>query len=437
MTLSFFSILFIVANAALLFWLPSRWAAVPLLVGTCYMTLGQGIQVGPFHFPIIRLFIAFGLCRVILRGEPMAGGMNGMDWLMLLWSAWALVSSYFHNDPVTALIYRLGFVFNCCGIYILIRVFCRSIEDMKNVALSTAVLLMPIAAAMLYERYTAFNVFSFFGGVSAGSEIRLGEIRAQGPFSHSILAGTVGASCLPFMAGIWREHRRIAFVGIVSCLAMVAACASSGPILSSMAGIGALLLWRFRDRMRIVQWCAVLGYIALDMVMKAPAYYLIGRIDLTGGSTGWHRAALIESSLKHLNEWWLAGTDYTVHWMPTGLASSQYHTDITNHYIRLGVIGGAPLMMLYIAILAKGFAFVGRAVEQSSDSPSSSKFTVWAMGSALFVHAVTSISVSYFDQSIVFPYLILGCIGSLCYGSVMAKADSGFQMANAENSWDW
>lgn len=385
------------------------------------MTLGQVIQVGPFHFSIIRLFMVSGLTRVIIRGERMACGMNGMDWLMLFWSAWALVSSFFHNDPTSALVFRLGLIFNASGIYFLLRIFCQSIEDIKTLVLITAVLLMPVAVEMLFEKATAHNVFSVFGGVSELSEIREGSIRAQGPFSHPILAGTVGAVSLPLIVGLWQEHRKLAFIGIIACLSIIFASTSSGPIMTAIAGIVGLFMWHYRQQMRLVRWAAVLGYIALDIVMKAPAYYLIARIDLVGGSTGWHRSALIESSLKHLNEWWLAGTDYTIHWMPTGVAWNSDHTDITNHYLHLGVVGGLPFMLLFIATLAKGFSYVGQTLKQSSDLPAESQFMLWALGAGLFAHAVTCISVSYFDQSILFIYLTLAAIGSAYSGTVSAK----------------
>jgi hypothetical protein len=434
MSLNIISILFLVVNAGLLFWLPRRWAPMPLLIGACYMTLGQGIEVGPFHFPIIRILIAAGLGRVIIRGERMAGGMNSMDWLMLFWSAWALVSSFFHNDPASAFVSRLGLIFNTCGVYFLLRIFCQSIEDIKILVLITAVLLMPVAVEMLFEKATDHNVFSVFGGVSELSEIRDGRIRAQGPFAHSILAGTVGAVCLPLMVCLWQEHRKLAFAGIVACLSMIFASGSSGPIISAIAAIGALFMWRYRHQMRFVQWVAVLGYIALDIVMKAPAYYLLARIDLVGGSTGWHRAALIESAFTHLKEWWLAGTDYTLHWMPTGVPWSPDHTDITNHYLLLGVLGGLPLMFLFIAILAKGFSFVGQTLRQSSDFTAESKFMLWALGAALFVHAVTCISVSYFDQSFVFLYLTLACIGSAYSNSIIAQLDVEFPVDGSSTS---
>ena len=415
-------------TAAGLYALPRRWAPLPLLVGTCYMTIGQAIEVGPFHFhfirlliikvgpfhfPIFRLLILAGLTRVIIRGERLAGRMNGMDWLMIVWSTWALISSGFHDNPSSALVSRLGMIYDACGAYFLFRIFCQSIEDVKTLCFITAVLLIPISVEMFFEKENAYNAFSMFGGVSEIPEIRGGRIRSQGPFSHSILAGTVGAVCLPLIVCLWQEHRKLSLTGIVACLLIIFTCGSSGPIMSAIAAIGALFMWRYREHMRFVRWIAILGYIALNIVMNAPAYYIIARINMIGESAGWHRARLIESAFYHLNEWWLVGTDFTRHWMPTGVPWSPDHADITNYYLYFGVVGGLPLIFLFMAILYKGFSFVGKAVGQASNQPEESRFFIWALGSSLFVHAVTFLSVSYFDQSIMFIYLTLAAISSI------------------------
>lgn len=412
MSLSTIAIIFLVVDVFLLFLLPRRWAPLALLVGACYMTLGQGVEVGPFQFPIIRLLLVAGIIRVIIRREWLTGKMNGMDFLMLFWSIWAATSSIFHKNPTDALIFRLGFIYNACGIYFLLRIFCQSIEDIIGLCRLTAIILFPVAVMMLFEKIAQYNLFSLMGGVSEIPEIRLGKVRAAGPFAHSILAGSVGAVCLPLLIGIWKPHKKISLIGISSCLLMIISCASSGPIVSAMAGIVALLAWRYRQHMRFFLWCAVFGYIALDIVMKAPAYYLMGRIDLVGGSGGWHRAAVIESAFAHLNEWWLGGTDYTRHWMPTGVSWSEDHTDITNHYLHMGVAGGLPLMVLFIAILSKGFSFVGQMLREAKDMKRDSQFMIWALGASLFAHAVTFLSVSIFDQSIIFLYTTLALIGS-------------------------
>jgi hypothetical protein len=165
--------------------------------------------------------------------------------------------------------------------------------------------------------------------------------------------------------------------------------------------------------MRVIRWLAIFLYIGLDLVMTAPAYYLIARIDPVGGSTGYHRARLIESAFEHLSEWWLAGTNYTRHWMVTGVSWSPDHTDITNHYIQLGVTGGLPLMILFIAVLVKGFFYIGEAVQNAREQNPDAEFFIWALGASLFAHAASCVAVSYFDQSFMFLYVNLAVIASL------------------------
>ena len=395
---------------------------MPLLVGACYMTLGQGVEIGPFHFTVIRILLAFGLIRVVVKSENIAGGMNSLDWLMLIWAGWAVVSSFFHNVPSEAFVNRLGLAYNACGIYFLVRVFCQSSDDLNVLCRCTAFLLIPVAVEMLYEVVAIHNLYSLLGGVPDTPLIREGRIRAFGPFAHPILAGTVGATCLPLLIGIWPQDRKFAFAGVAACFCMIFASGSSGPILSAMAAFAALFMWRYKAFLRQIQWLVVLGLISLAVVMKAPVYYLIARIDLAAGSTGWHRAALIESAIRHIDEWWMTGTDHTRHWMPTGVSWSPEHTDITNEYLNMGVLGGLPLMFLFIATLAVAFIFVGRLQKESNDLDGETRFMLWGFGAALFAHAVTFISVSYFDQSFLFIYLTLAAISSAHSCTVPAQA---------------
>ena len=302
------------------------------------MTLGQGVDLGPLTFTVIRILIAVGVVRVVMRGERVVGGVNGLDWLMIAWGVWACVASLFHEHG--ALVNRLGLVYDSCGIYFLLRAFCSSIEDLVLLCSTIALVLIPVALEMVYEKIAVHNAFSLFGGVLEIPEIREGRIRANEPFAHPILAGTVGAVTLPLMIGIWRYHRTTAFVGAFACLTMILCSASSGPVMSAAFAVGALSAWRYRQYMRLFRWSILLGYIALDLVMKAPAYYLLARIDIAGGSTGWHRARRIESSIEHIGEWWVVATDYTRHWMPTGVLWSPNHTDTTNYFLNMGVLGG-------------------------------------------------------------------------------------------------
>lgn len=387
--------------------LPRAWAALPLLAGACYVTRAQGIDIGPLSFTVVRILVVIGVLRVAIRRELPTGGLNGLDWLMVLWGICMILTGFYHAD---AIVNRLGLTFDGWGLYFLFRTFCRSREDFFVLARVLAIVLMPIAVEMVIENATRHNMFSFLGGVPESPVVREGRVRAQGPFAHSILAGNIGAVSLPLLIGLWQVRRSTAVVGIAACLAMIYASSSSGPVMTAMAGIGALMLWQYRFRMGLVLAAAALAYVALELIMEDPAYFIMARIDISGGSTGWHRARLIESSFQHLSEWWFAGTDYTRHWMASGVAWSPNHTDITNHYLRMGVLGGLPLMLLFIAVVLKAFTYVGQGLRRAGGDQTQLQFVLWACGASLFAHAATCISVSYFDQSIVFLYLSLGTV---------------------------
>ncbi len=416
------AVVFLSLYGTCLFLVPKRWALIPLLTGACYMTLGQGIEVGVFGFTVLRLLIVIGVLRVVVRGEGVSGSTCSMDHMMLAWVIWALVSSAFHHNFFPSLVYRVGIAGDCCGIYFLSRVFCESENDLIRVARTVALLLAPIAVEMLFEKLTGHDMFSMLGGVGASPEVRNGRIRAQGPFAHSILAGTVGGVCLPFMWALRRQHPLHTFVGVCACIGIVLFSASSTPLLSIGAGIAALYSWRHRRHMREIRWMIVAAYLFLSLVMKDPPYYLLARVDLAGGSTGWFRARLIQSSIQHLSEWWLAGTDYTRHWMATGVEWSEAQTDITNHYIKQGVLGGLLLMGLFIGLMAVAFQYVGRICLRLRPKEQKEASMPWALGASLFAYAAAGFAVSFFDQSTFFLHLFLGCIASVYATSVRSQA---------------
>lgn len=102
----------------------------------------------------------------------------------------------------------------------------------------------------------------------------------------------------------------------------------------------------------------LIGLLALQLLMKAPIWYLFARMsDLLGMGGGWYRSALIDAAVGHFAEWGLMGAVYTAHWMPFQLTPNM--ADITNQYIGEGVDGGAISMVLFIGILVSAYRDVG------------------------------------------------------------------------------
>jgi len=97
-----------------------------------------------------------------------------------------------------------------------------------------------------------------------------------------------------------------------------------------------------------------------------------------------------------------------------GGVASPNHTDITNHFIAMGIAGGLLLMLLFMGVLYAAFSLIGRVLKLDRVSSASDPFLAWTLGSILFAHAVTFLSVSYFDvANIAYFYLLLGTIGAV------------------------
>lgn len=409
--MNFCGILFTLVTAILMFRLPRNQASLPLLLGAAYITRTQVMEIGPLHFPVMRVVIAAGLIRAMMNGERISGGMNSLDRIMRLWTIWDICSIVFHQSDV--LVFRLGVLYDILGCYYLFRVFIRDIEDIRTVFKMVCLVLAPLAATMLVEKLSGSNPLSLLGFGPSEVVTTNGHFRAQGAFGHPILAGTVGAVCLPMALCFWRENRKLALIGLAATLAIVFASGSSGPVMTVLAVMGALFLWRIRGQMRVIRWLAISVIVVLNFLMNDPIYFLMARIDITGGSTGYFRAQLIQSAINHLSEWWFAGTDHTRHWMLTGIAADLNHTDMTNYYLQMGVWGGLLLMVLFMWLIVAAFLRISKALRASQGAPLSSQFVIWALGSILFGHATAFWSISYFDQTTVFLCLVFACIGSL------------------------
>ena len=162
--------------------------------------------------------------------------------------------------------------------------------------------------------------------------------------------------------------------------------------------------------MRALRWSLVAGVLALAAVMNDPVYFLMARIDISGGSQGYFRAQLIRSAIEHLPEWWATGTDYTRHWMPSGIVANERHTDITNTFLMMGVMGGVVLAAVFAWVLVLSFRDVGRAMRATVDASQSERVFVWSLGALLVGFFMSFWSISLFDQSIVFYTLVLASI---------------------------
>ena len=105
--------IFTLINCILIWTLPRRWAMLPILIGAAFMTRGQMLDIGPAHFPVIRIIVTVGLFRVMSRHERIVGGINRLDRILIIWAIGMVVTSLFHTSA--GLVFRVGVVWTELG----------------------------------------------------------------------------------------------------------------------------------------------------------------------------------------------------------------------------------------------------------------------------------------------------------------------------------
>jgi hypothetical protein len=415
-TVSALGLTFTLFLGVMMFILPRRYATIPLIMIGAYVTLGQIINVAGLHFMMLRVMIPIGWLRVMIRGEVNKFNFNTLDKAFICWLVAHIAISIIREPTDATLINKMGLAYDAAGLYFLFRLLVRDSDDYEVLVKGLAVIVIPLACLMVLEYVTGRNPFFLFGGVPEYTSIREERLRCQGPFRHPILAGTFGATTLPLVFSLYfkKNTRRLALIACLATLTIVFTSASSGPLMAVIGVIIGLLLWPLRAYMKVIRWGLLACIIGLHMVMKAPVWYLLAKVSEVTGGTGWHRAQLINQAVLHFSDWWLIGTSDTADWMPYHLTiGAGDSTDITNQFISEGVNGGILTLLLFIVVISLSYKYIGEELKRRHDANLYTKLAAWCIGVSLFAHILSFLSVTYFDQTQIYWYMLLAVVSRL------------------------
>lgn len=390
----------------LLVLLPRRYAMLPMIVLVCFIPSAQRLIVFGADFTLLRILVVFGWARLFLRNEFQGLVWNKLDTLMTVWIATAAIIITLRIQTVSVAINQCGNILDALGMYFLFRCILCDWRDIETMIRSFALVSIPVALLFLVERMTGRNLFSAFGGVPAVTIVREGSLRCQGAYSHAILAGTFWASMLPLFFSIWGSSRKAAVTATVTSIIIVLTCASSTPVMSVGFVLIGLGLYPVRQYVRAIRWAFFLSLVVIHLSWNRPVWYLIAKMNVISGSTGYHRYAILDATINNFSKWWLCGDSDLKSW---GVWQMR---DVTNQYIATAVNGGLLSLMLFIAAISAGFGIVGRALRQFKELPGR-RMTIWCVGVVLFVHVCTFFAVTYFGQIIMLIYLSFALCGSL------------------------
>ena len=407
-------LLILIVGVLILVW-PRGKVIAPFIAAAILIPTDQVIVVDGLHFPMLRVLALFGIIRLVRekissKARIFSGGINRMDLAVIFFALSTGVAGVLLFREMGALIFQLGNIYTTFGLYFLLRFLIRDKEDIVRMVGTLAWIAPVIAAAMIWEVKTGHSPFALLGGAKASWYGNLmerdGRFRALGCFGHPILAGTFGAIALPLFVLLWRQgknYRTLAAVGIASTAVIIVTSNSSTPILAYVGGVFALCLWPLRNWMRTIRWSIAGVLVFVHIIWKQPVWYLIAKVDLAGGSSSWHRFALIDQCIRHFGDWWLIGVKSTQDW-------GWDMWDTANQYVGTCDSSGLLPFLLFMAILVYGFKYLGRARGVVRDKKT--RLFLWALGASLFANVVSFFGISYWDQTQVVWYGLLAAISA-------------------------
>jgi hypothetical protein len=403
------SLVILLAAICLFFFLVRKYLVVVFVLVSTFIPYYQVLVIGGLHFQSSRVLLPFAWFSIkpltLLKSHPFK--WNGVDRFVVFYGLATTIAGFLLWGDWGVLANRMGLLYNLFGTYFLLRLILTSRDDVQRTIRLLAILCVLIAMFMVVEQRTGRNVFSIFGGVPDFTPIREGRVRSQAAFAHAIVAGTVGATLLPLFVGLWfqgKKWRGVAAVGVVAGLVMTITSASATPMLALVGGMIALCLWPLRRQLRSIRWGVLVTLVCLHLIMKAPVWALIQRIDIVGGSSGWHRYELIDESIRHFWDWWLVGVKNPSSW-------GYYMGDLSNAYMSEAVKGGLLSLVTFIGIIWQGFRRLGTARKRAAVNRNRPlELLLWAFGATLFSNAVAFIGIWYFDQSFVIWFTVLAMI---------------------------
>lgn len=412
------SMVVFIITIILILLLPRKQTIIAVL---CFMILipsGQQFYIGGVHLFISRIIILVGLIRAMCskghtQEQHLVGGWNAIDTSFSLYVLIQAIAFSLQFGEFGAVINQVGSIWDTLGGYFLMRLLITDHEDINRVLKCLSYIFILLAVGMLIEQKYMVNLFGYIGGTLA-PEIRDGSVRSCGSFQHTLTAGTAGATALPLFMFLWykSKQRLTAALGMIAASITTITAHSSGPLLAYVAGIIALLFWPKRRSMRLIRWTAALSLLILHIVMKAPVWFLIARIDLTGSSSSYHRANLIDQFFKHFSDWWLIGTPNSGSW-------GWSLWDVQNKYVSAGTEGGLGALVCFIAIIVYGFSIIGKALESAIDGQQ--ERCLWVLGATFFSYMIAFIGVNLFDQSKFLWFILLAIISAYAAPINIAK----------------
>ncbi|MGW8281610.1 O-antigen ligase family protein (plasmid) [Sphingomonas aurantiaca] len=356
-----------------------RVALWPIIVVLYATLLPREIRLdlGGLQFFADRIGLIIALPYVLKKIADGAIRFVLPDILMLFTGIWMIVAMSVAYGIGDGLIRGGSLALDATVGYYLARISFRSLADVRRILILFVPGIFLVGCVMAVESIThariviplAEGVFGklplYVGGDAvgfgaSGTEIRMGLMRAQGPFSHPILAGLYLASLVGVysMAGLRGWPKLLGNVAGLLCIFSVSSAAILGLILT-YAMVGFDLLQR---RVRELSWSLVVSVVVVAVVIvqvasDSGAAGLIGRYLTLDPSTAYYRQLIWEFAGASVRVHPLFGIGLAGYARPSWMVSES----IDAHWLLLAVRYGLPAAFAQGGAVILALFALGRA----------------------------------------------------------------------------
>jgi hypothetical protein len=371
-------------------------------MAACFVPMNQVVIVLDLNFTLLRILLVVAVLKLILSNNIRRIDWNRFDKLILAWSIIGSLIYIIQQPSLHDVIYKFGVMLDSLGIYWLFRQILCDWKDICFAIKIIACFALITAPFIALERFQETSFFSIFGPTLG--QVHRGRFRVAGPFPHYIMMGCFWASLLPFFYAqiLTNRNKLFYWFSIFAALSNVYFSASSTPIMTVAAIIIFWKLHNYRKHGETIFWTICCCLLILHLIMKAPVWHLLARLDIFEGSTGWHRYFLFDNFINHWSEWLLLGTKSTAHW-------GHGQLDITNQFVLEGVRGGGLTLAVFVLIIYYAIKIPGK-YSLSCVTPES-QWMSWGICVAMLGHFVTFWGVSYFGQINILLFFTFALVG--------------------------
>jgi hypothetical protein len=412
--------------------LPGRLIPAILVVYACMLPRELTFEIAGVAFQPFRVVLTLMLPVAIVLAGQHRMKPSFVDVLIVFSAIWAVLALWVTESLDVALITGLSEGLNLGFAYFIGRVSIRTSKDFQRFFLAVLPGLLACSLILAVESLSHRNLFrpaiANLVGAPMTSEpysVRLGLMRARGPFPHAILGGVFLASFLP-IAWYMAHRASTRWLGLLACIGFFFTVSSTG-VLGFVIAAGLILTHQIHKKLQLPVFQTVIAAALLLMLFielfsqSGLISFIVRRLTFSAG-TGAYRMLIWEYAGADALDNPIFGIGERTYIRPAWMVSAS----VDAHWLLITLKYGFPFGMAVLVAMITSVIMALRGVR--SPFPLDQR-AAYAMGFSLIAVIFMGLSVYLWEGMGVWMTVLTGM--AITFGQQMARATREFGTAPA------